>query len=372
MEIADNLFRLAVEASPSGMLLIDGEGRIALVNSEIERLFGYPRDELLGQSVELLVPEAARSRHVQLRVAFARRSDMRRLGAGRELAGRHKGGREIPLEIALNPIETRDGPAVLCSVLDVSERKRLDRLKDDFVSTVSHELRTPLTSIAGSLALMVGGAAGPLSETMLRLLTIAHKNSERLVRLINDILDIEKIESGRVTFDIRRVDVRVLVEQAIEANRAFADSFGVHIRLTAPAERLDARADADRLVQVVTNLLSNAAKFSPFGGEVRVAIADEGELIRISVRDRGPGIPDAFKSRIFEKFAQADVADARQKGGTGLGLNIVRQIVTRLGGEVGFADAPGGGTTFAVTVPRWRTADAGSAAHASADNKEVA
>jgi signal transduction histidine kinase len=207
---------------------------------------------------------------------------------------------------------------------------------------------------------------------MLRLLTIAHKNSERLVRLINDILDIEKIESGKVAFEIERLDVRDLVEQAIEANRAFAESFGVQIRLVAPAAPLAVRADADRLVQVVTNLLSNAAKFSPWGGDVTVTIAPATEMVRISVRDHGPGIPQDFKPRVFEKFTQADVADARQKGGTGLGLNIVRQIAIRLGGEVGFEDAIGGGTVFTVTVPRWNPAAGAGRAPASADDKEVA
>jgi DNA-binding response OmpR family regulator/nitrogen-specific signal transduction histidine kinase len=293
------------------------------------------------------------------------------MAGGQTVRGRHKDGGEFPVEVSLSPVPDREGVLVLGSVLDLSERVRLDRLKDDFVSTVSHELRTPLTSIAGSLALMVGGVAGPLPDPMLRLLTIAHKNSERLVRLINDILDIEKIESGKVVFDIRRLDAQAFVEQAIEANRAFADSFGVSVRLEPVLVPCDVLADADRLVQVVTNLLSNAAKFSPVGTEVVVAVTVEDQMVRISVRDHGPGIPNEFRPRIFQKFAQADAGDARQKGGTGLGLSIVQQIVIRMGGDVWFDDAPGGGTTFFVTVPRWKSVARHGPAIESADGPRV-
>jgi CheY-like chemotaxis protein len=218
---------------------------------------------------------------------------------------------------------------------------------------VSHELRTPLTSISGSLGLLLGGAAGTLPEGAVRLLSIAHSNSKRLVRLINDILDIEKIESGQVVFNFKRVDILALVEQVIEANRAYADGFGVRVRLDPASLHGNVPADPDRLAQVITNLLSNAIKFSPQGGEVIIATELRAGLMRISIRDHGSGIPAEFKPRVFEKFAQADATDTRQKGGTGLGLSIVREIVVRLGGEVGFADADGGGTAFNVDLPNW-------------------
>ena len=234
-----------------------------------------------------------------------------------------------------------------------TERKRLERLKDEFVSTVSHELRTPLTSISGALGLLTGNAAGTLPKPMARLLAIAHTNSQRLVRLVNDILDIEKMQAGRVLFNFSRVEVRPLVAQAIEANRAFAEGYGVRVRLEDACTAADVRADPDRLLQVVTNLLSNAIKFSPSDSEVVVAIEKATDVVRISVRDHGVGIPVDFRPLIFEKFAQADAGDARQKGGTGLGLSIVKQIVDRLCGQVGFADAPGGGTLFHVQLPCW-------------------
>jgi two-component system sensor histidine kinase/response regulator len=229
----------------------------------------------------------------------------------------------------------------------------LTGMMDEFVANVSHELRTPLTSIAGSLGLLAGGAGGPLPRTAARLVSIAHTNAQRLVRLINDILDIGKIESGNMTFDFAPVDLRAAAEQAIDANRAFAEIHHASIRLEMASPGCIVRADADRLIQVFTNLLSNAIKFSPDGGEVVVTIRHEAGMGCILVRDHGPGIPAAFRSRIFQKFAQAEVGDARQKGGSGLGLNIVSKIVTQHGGNVGFRDAPGGGTIFHVEIPLW-------------------
>jgi signal transduction histidine kinase len=236
------------------------------------------------------------------------------------------------------------------------ERKRLERLKDEFVSTVSHELRTPLTSIVASLGLLQAKTTGMLTAPAARLLSIAYTNSQRLDRLVNDILDIEKLESGRVVFDLKRVDVRLLVENAIEANRGYAQHHGVRIRLTGLADNCEVSADADRLVQVVTNLLSNSIKFSPANNEVVVSIEKGADVIRISVRDHGIGISADFRARLFEKFSQGDATDARQKGGAGLGLSIVKQIVERIGGEVGFGDAPGGGTIFRVELPTWEIA----------------
>jgi signal transduction histidine kinase len=247
-------------------------------------------------------------------------------------------------------IETR---GLLRALRYAVERKRLERLKDEFVSTVSHELRTPLTSISGSLGLLMGNAVGKLPDAAVRLLAIAHTNSQRLVRLVNDILDIEKMESRQIVFKFGRVEVRSLISQAIEANRVFAEAGGVRIRLEDASAVCDVRADPDRLAQVVSNLLSNASKFSPADNEVVVAIENGTDVVRISVRDHGAGISADFKPHVFERFAQADATNARQNGGTGLGLSIVKQIVDRLGGEVGFADAPGGGAIFYVTLPCW-------------------
>jgi PAS domain S-box-containing protein len=348
---AEEMFRLAVEACPSGMIMTDRSGAIVMLNTEIELLFGYSRGELIGQSIEMLVPTGSRGQHVRMRAAFALNPKANRIGTGRDLFGMRKNGTEFPIELGLNPVKTTNGELVLCVIADITERKRIERLKDEFVSTVSHELRTPLTSIYGSLGLLAGSTAGGLPEAAMRLLTIAHRNSERLVRLINDILDVEKIESGEVVFEMTRLEIRPLVEQAIEASRAYAESLGVTLRLDPAAVMGEVRADPDRFTQVIANLLSNGIKFSPPGEEVLVSIDERSDHIHITVRDHGPGVPANFKARIYQKFAQADTSSERKKGGTGLGLSIVKRIVTRLGGATGFDDAPGGGSIFHVDLP---------------------
>ena len=353
-KLAQEMFQLAVEACPSGMIMVDRAGRIVMVNTETERLFGYGRDELINSPVDLLVPDTIPGHSTPATANdFTAQSGNAPDGRGprsvRPTQGRHR----ISRRSRLNPIQIRDGMLVLSVIVDISERRQNERLKDEFVSTVSHELRTPLTSIAGSLGLLTGGATGALPEPTMRLLKIAHKNSERLVRLINDILDIEKMESGKIVFDLKRVDVRALIEQAIDANRGYAENFGVRVRIAADRQRAFVRADPDRLMQVITNLLSNAIKFSPRDEEVVIAVQRRDDAVRITVRDHGIGIPEAFKPRLFEKFAQADATDARQKGGTGLGLSIVKQIVTLLGGTVSFETPTNGGTVFQVDLPCW-------------------
>jgi PAS domain S-box-containing protein len=355
-KVAQGMLRLAVESCPSGMVMSDGTGKIVLVNREIERLFGYRRNELIGRPVEILVPERLRSQHAQLCHDFVAAPAVHRMDSGRDFSGLRKDGTEFPVEIGLASIGSGKNLLVLCVIVDSSERKRVERLKDEFVSTVSHELRTPLTSISGSLGLLLGQQGGKLPEAATRLLEIAHKNSQRLIRLINDILDIEKIESGRLVFNLSQVQVRPLVEQAIEANRGFAEGYGVRIGLDAASVDGEVNADPDRLTQIVTNLLSNAIKFSPADEEVLVKVETHGEVVCITVRDHGSGIPSEFKPHIFGKFAQADATSSRQREGTGLGLSIVKQIVERFGGEVDFVDAPDRGTIFKVTLPVWDAA----------------
>jgi PAS domain S-box-containing protein len=237
---------------------------------------------------------------------------------------------------------------------DITETKRIDRMKSEFVSTVSHELRTPLTSIRGSMGLLAGGVAGALSETAKSLVDIATNNCERLIRLINDILDTEKFEAGLMRFDLKVVDLQLLVTQTLAANEGFAAQHGVSLRLRAAHGTMRANVDADRLIQVVTNLLSNAVKFSPPQSEVEAILSRAAGRIRLEVCDRGPGIPEEFRSRIFQKFSQADSSDRREKGGTGLGLNISKAIVEGLGGTIGFSTEAGVGTSFFFEIPEWQ------------------
>jgi PAS domain S-box-containing protein len=348
--LSTEMFRQAVEACSCGLVMIDGDGKLIMVNTRTERLFCYLREELIGQPADIILPA---------RLCAGYRSDFIKHSESDApvdlpLFGKRKDGSEFPIDLSLNPIESGVGLMSLGVITDLSERNRIDHLKDEFVSTVSHELRTPLTSIAGALGLLAGQAAGSLPDSAARLIKIAHTNCQRLVRLVNDILDIKKIESGQTVIDLKRVDVLSLVEQTIEANRGFADSYRVVIHLDPASARGEARVDPDRLTQVVTNLLSNAIKFSPPGEKVVVLTEKTSDFIRISVRDRGRGIPETFKPHIFDKFAQADPSDPRQKGGTGLGLHIVKTIVEWFGGTVGFDDASDGGTIFRVDLPAWK------------------
>lgn len=354
--------------------MADRAGLIIMTNSEIERLFGYHRDELIGQPIDILLPERLRAQHARYRFQYGVKPHTRRMGEGREFYARRKDGTEFPVEIGLNSIQTPDGLFILSVIIDITERRRLDRLKDEFVSTVSHELRTPLTSICGSLGLLMGTAAADLPEQARRLLSIAKTNSERLVKLVNDILDIEKLESGQVIFEFKVVKIRPLIEQIVDANLGYADTYLVRLRADIQAEG-ELWADPDRLSQAITNLVSNAIKFSPPNGEVVVAVERSGDGFRLSVRDHGQGIPAAFKSRIFQKFAQADSTPTRKTGGTGLGLSIVKEIVDRLGGKVAFADAPGGGTIFYLDLPscgQARAAAPGTAVAPALALKEIA
>ncbi|MBV8879366.1 MAG: response regulator [Planctomycetaceae bacterium] len=234
---------------------------------------------------------------------------------------------------------------------EAAERKRLEQVKNEFVSTVSHELRTPLTSIRGSLGLLAGGAVGKFEPTAKNLIDVALRSSERLIRLINDILDIDKLEAGKLQFDIRPMDLVALVEHALQATGDYARPLGVRFTLVEAPPSVQVLADSDRLTQVMMNLLSNAAKFSPRDASVDVGVRARGGLMRVSVRDRGPGMPEEFQKKIFQRFAQADTSDTRQKGGTGLGLSISKAIIERLGGRIGFDTKVGEGTTFYFELP---------------------
>ena len=263
----------------------------------------------------------------------------------------------IDVEINLFSVKHPYSPDQLCLAMvqrDITERKKVERLKSEFVSTVSHELRTPVTSITGALGLMAGGVAGQFSDQARKLVEIAYRNSERLVRLVNDILDIDKIESNRMCLDLRPVDVEPLVQQVVEANRTFAAQYQVELVAEGGLAAAKIYVDVDRLVQVLTNLVSNAAKFSPPHASVVIATLVREGSVRIAVTDHGPGIPEEFHSRIFAKFSQADASDARRKGGTGLGLSIAKALTERLGGRIGFDSTRGRGTTFYVEFPEWQ------------------
>ena len=341
------IFRSATD----GIVTLNESGSIETINPAAAHMFGYEPDALLRRDIGSLLEVAPDQGEAQSFLARLRRRRSDDAGQVQEIAGKRSDGSIFPTDVALSPVIFADGKRYLAIIRDATERKQVEQMKSEFVSTVSHELRTPLTSIAGSLGLLSGGAAGQLPDRAARLISIAHGNSERLVRLINDILDIEKIESGKMKFDITDIALAPLIEQAIHEQAASAAAQDVTLAQGPEGSEARVYADADRLMQVLTNLLSNAIKFSPPGGTVRIETSQLDRRYRISVRDEGPGIPDEFRGRIFSKFAQADSTDTRQKGGTGLGLSIVREIVNRLGGAVSFDSSPGEGTSFHVDIP---------------------
>lgn len=333
-----------------GIVTIDERGIVESFNPAAARIFGYAATEVVGRNVSMLMPEPHRSRHDQYIARYLAGGTPQLIGSEREVEGRRKDGSLFPLDLAVSELRIEGRWLFIGLIRDITERKKVERLKNEFVSTVSHELRTPLTSIRGSLGLLAGGVAGELSARARQLVEIAYSNSNRLTRLVNDILDAKKIESGKMRFDLAPHPILPLVEQAIEAVHGYAAAHGAELALAPDTPVVDVRVDADRLLQVLANLLSNAIKFSPANATVDVAVSRRTGRVRVSVADRGPGVPAGFRSRIFEKFSQADVSDGRARSGSGLGLNISKTLVERMGGDIGFEPRPGGGTVFYVDL----------------------
>ncbi len=335
-----------------GIITISERGLISSFNPAAENIFGYRFSEVHGNNVKMLMPEPYHGEHDGYLSNFRRTGEKKIIGIGREVTGRRKDGSTFPMELAVSEV-TIDGVRNFVGITrDITERKRIEQMQKEFISTVSHELRTPLTSIRGSLGLILGGVTGALPEKAKALLTIANNNSERLIHLINDILDIEKIAAGKMQFDYTVVNLIPVVQQAVESNKGYGDQLHVRFEFVADADKeVLVRVDEKRLAQVISNLLSNAAKYSPANETVEISIEASEKTVRICVFDHGKGIPEDFKSRIFAKFSQADSSDTRQKGGTGLGLNISKTIIEQHGGSIGFDSGVGRGTTFYVDLP---------------------
>jgi len=342
-----------LEASATGMVLVDDDGGIVEVNYEAERLLAYGREELVGRDITYLVPTASQDRLRELREEFGVAPMARPIGSGLEFPMLRSDGMEVPVEVALTPLQTQDGSATLITIVDLTARRAIEQVKNEFVSVVSHELRTPLTSIRGSLRLLEAGVKGKLPEGAMQLVGIASSNTERLVRLINDILDIEKIEAGKLHLQLAATDLREVVASAMQAVEGTARAFDVQLSNDVP-DGMDVTADADRLTQVLVNLVSNAAKFSPQGGTVHVHASQSAAFVRVEVVDRGPGISMVDQAKLFGKFQQLDTSDTRARGGTGLGLAICKAIVEHHGGRVGVVSEPGAGSTFWFEVPSHR------------------
>ncbi len=332
-----------------GLIVTNTGGSFDYVNPVFAELAGFAPSELEGRQVLDTIFE---NEYDNIRTMW------RRLLMGEkvnyETLLKRADGSGLDVLVTAVP-RYQDGQIIgtISVITDLTERKRIERLKNEFISTVSHELRTPLTSIRGSLGLVIGGVAGELSPTALSMVEIAQKNSERLGRLINDILDIEKIESGKMQFNLKPRELLPLLQQTIEVNQGYAEQYKVIFKLEPAAPGLKSLVDSDRLTQVVTNLLSNAAKFSQAGDSVIIKLTENKSFVRLSVSDQGAGIAEDFQQHIFQKFAQADSSSTRQQGGTGLGLSISKAIVEHMHGQIGFDTVVGAGTTFWVDLPRY-------------------
>jgi len=336
-----------------GIITIDQVGTIETFNPAAQRLFGYSSDEVIGENVKCLMPEPYHSEHDGYLKNFHDTGRAKIIGIGREVIGQRKDGSTFPMELAVSRMEVDHKTMFTGIVRDITERKLMEKTKAEFISTVSHELRTPLTSIKGSLGLIKAGAVGELPEKLSRMLEIAYSNSDRLVRLINDILDIEKIAAGKMDFHMVPVELKGLLAHAVEANKGYGTEHGVHFVVSSGGgKEANVNGDPDRLMQVLANLMSNAAKFSPAEGTVEISLTQHDHQFRVSVTDHGSGIPEDFKDKIFGKFSQADSSDTRQKGGTGLGLNITKAIVEQHGGTIGFDSEVGAGSTFFFDLPQ--------------------
>lgn len=330
--------RTILNSINDAIITIDDNFMIEKCNPSIETIWGYSVQECLNQPLSLL-----------LNYDCTKESDENCL-MEKTIHGIRKNSETFPVEINLSKITTENKESILLVVRDITERKRMDQMKNEFVSTVSHELRTPLTSLRGSLGLITSGKMGELSDKMKNLLDIANNNCMRLINIINDILDIEKIEAGKMDFEIKAQELMPLINQAIELNYQFAQKFNVKINLVNTLDNAFVKVDANRLTQVITNLLSNAIKFSESDSYVDVLASRTNKNIQVCVTNYGAEISENFKTRIFQKFAQADSSDSRQKGGTGLGLSISKAIIEKMNGTIDFI-SENNKTTFYFNLP---------------------
>lgn len=342
-----------LESAGEGIYGVDVDGRATFVNPSAAALVGYPVEELIGKRLHDLIHHASPDGEpldweaCPLSAALKKEATVH----AKDEAYWRKDGSRFPVEYTATPMRGESGELAGAVVVfrDVTERRAMDQMKDEFISVVSHELRTPLTSIRGALGLLAGGALGEVPEKGKRMMDIAVENTDRLVRLINDILDIERMTSGKVVLNKETCDVSELMGRVVELMGPLAAASSVEMSVEVGAWHL--WADPDRLVQTLTNLISNAVKFSPPGSTVEIQVRREGDDVVFTVADQGRGIPPDQLESIFGRFQQVDASDSRDKGGTGLGLAICRGIVEQHGGRVWAENRPGGGALFTLTLP---------------------
>ncbi len=369
---AESRFRELLEAAPDAIIEVDREGRIVLLNRVTEELFGYSRKELLGANVDTLLPSGMLAKHAEHRAKYWANPATRPMGRGYVLKARRKNGTEFPVEISLSPVRAEGGFRVTAIIRDVTAQKQIEEdirlanqelelrhreaeransLKSEFLASMSHELRTPLHTILGFTELLQEEIEGPLNEKQKRFIRHVHQDSLHLLELINDILDLSKIEAGRMDLHIEGTDLATVASETLATMRQLAESKGISIE-NGVSKTVYVLADPVRLREILTNLVSNAVKFTPDGGRVWTEMCRTPDgFVEITVGDTGVGIAPEDQQVIFDKFRQVGSTTRGIREGTGLGLAIVKRLVEMHGGSITVASEPGRGSRFTFTMP---------------------
>jgi len=361
---AERLFHGFLEAAPDAVVIIDGGGMVVQVNSQTEKLFGYCREELVGRPLEMLMPERFRRTHIAHRTAYFADSRSRSMGRGLDLFGLKKDGHEFPIDVSISPLPSEPGVLFASAIRDMTDHRRLedelrvrtreleeaDRQKDHFLSAVAHELRDPLNALASVAPLLrfpqVDDAARRWASGVIE------RQTAHMSRLVEDLLDLARVHSSKLTLRRESIDLRTVLPSAVEFSHSLIETRKHDLEVAPSAEPLWVSGDSTRLAQVVSNLLSNAAKYTPVGGHISLAAAREDGAAVVRVRDDGAGIPYEMLSRVFELFTQIGAEGGDRPSGLGIGLSLVRRLVELHGGTVtAFSEGIGRGSEFVVRLP---------------------